>query len=125
MGIMDFICDDLTEKIIKCIINVHQELGSGFLENVYRKALIIELISNGLNVEAEKEIQLFYKGHEIGIHRLDILVNNQVILELKTVESLNRNHYAQIKSYLKATCLNTGLLVNFSGDKADFRRIIL
>ena len=121
---MDFLRDELTDEIIKCIITVHQELGAGFLENIYKKALLIELSSNGFNVEAEKEIKIFYRGNEIGVHRLDILVNNRVILELKAVESLNRNHYAQIKSYLKATGLNIGLLVNFSGDRADFRRII-
>ena len=121
---IDYKEDALTDLIIKCIIKVHKTLGPGFLENIYRKALFIELRNNNLEVENEKEIKIFYDNEEIGIHRLDILVGNKVIVELKTVESLHKSHYAQIRSYLKATNLAIGILVNFAGDKADFRRII-
>jgi len=121
---IDYKEDALTDLIIKCIIKVHKTLGPGFLENIYRKALFIELRNNNLEVENEKEIKIFYDNEEIGIHRLDILVGNKVIVELKTVESLHKSHYAQIRSYLKATNLTIGILVNFAGDKADFRRII-
>jgi GxxExxY protein len=115
----------LTEIIIKCIIQVHKILGPGFLENIYRKALLIELKKNDLKVENEKEIQIFYKNELIGNHRLDILVEKKVIIELKTVENLHKMHYAQIRSYLIATDLKIGILVNFSDNKADFRRIIV
>lgn len=120
---MDYEKDKLTKSIIECIINVHKTLGPGFLENIYRKSLCIELIRYGLKVEDEKEISVYYKNVEVGRHRLDILVENLVIVELKTVERLSKTHYAQIKSYLKACNLKTGLLVNFFGEKADYRRV--
>ena len=120
---MNFENDKLTKLIIECIINVHKTLGPGFLENIYRKALYIELMEYGLKVEDEKEIFVYFKNTEVGRHRLDILVEKQVIVELKTVERLNKAHYAQIKSYLKAFDLKVGLLVNFSTEKADYRRV--
>ncbi len=120
---MEFRGDSLTETIIQCIIEVHRELGPGFLESVYRKALVIELQRNNLNVEEEKEIRIYYKEALVGTHRLDIVIENLVIIELKTVESLSKAHYAQIKSYLKASGCKIGLLVNLLNDKADFRRI--
>ena len=115
--------DKLTELIIQSIIRVHQILGPGFLESIYRKALMIELRKQGLNVETEKEAVVYYEAEEVGRHRLDIVVEDRVIIELKTVEELSKAHYAQVRSYLKATGLKIGLLVNFAKEKADFRRI--
>ena len=120
---MKFSHDKVTHLIIDCIITVHQTLGPGFLESVYRRALVIELRKRGLQVEVEKEIVVFYDGQEIGRHRLDLVVNAAVILELKTVEDLAQAHYAQARSYLKATGIKLALLVNFAKEKADFRRI--
>ena len=115
--------DSLTERIIPCIIKVHQTLGPGFLESIYRNALIIELDRFGLRAKMEKAIPVYYEGTEVGRHRLDILVEDVVILELKTVEHLGKSHYAQIRSYLKASGLKVGMLVNFAKDRADFRRV--
>lgn len=115
--------DQLTGRVIQCIIRVHQTLGPGFLENVYRRAMILELQKRGLTVDVEKEVLVCYDGCEVGRHRLDILVEGQLILELKTVEAFSKAHYAQVRSYLKATRLRAALLVNFSGDRADFRRV--
>lgn len=115
--------DKLTEAVIQCIIKVHQSLGPGFLESIYRKALLIELKKCGLHVEDEKEVTVHYEGMEVGRHRLDIVVENKVIVELKTVEHLSEAHYAQVRSYLKATGLRVAILVNFAAEKADFRRI--
>ncbi len=115
--------DPLTKRIINAIIRVHQELGPGFLEKIYRNALTIELRRQGLELEMEKEIVIYYNGQEVGRHRLDILVEKGVVLELKTVEKLGKAHYAQIRSYLKASGCKTGLLVNFAQEKADFRRV--
>ena len=115
--------DKLTELIIQSIIRVHQILGPGFLESIYRKALMIELMKQELNVETEKEAVVYYEAEEVGRHRLDIVVEDRVIIELKTVEELSKAHYAQVRSYLKATGLKIGLLVNFAKEKADFRRI--
>ncbi|MEA3476109.1 MAG: GxxExxY protein [Candidatus Cloacimonadota bacterium] len=115
--------DKITEMIIQCIIRVHKILGPGFLESIYKNALLIELKNSGLKCEAEKLIKIYYNNIEIGTHRLDIVVENKIIIELKTVEELCGQHYAQIKSYLRATNLKTGILVNFAKEKADFRRI--
>ena len=120
---MDYQDDKLTETIIECIIKVHQGLGPGFLESVYRNALLLELKRSRLVTEAEKEVIVRYHGEEVGRHRLDLLVEGKVILELKTVDELNPAHYAQLRSYLKATGLPIGLLVNFAKEKADFRRL--
>jgi GxxExxY protein len=120
---MDYQDDKLTETIIECIIKVHQGLGPGFLESVYRNALLLELKRSRLVTEVEKEVIVRYHGEDVGRHRLDLLVEGKVILELKTVDALNPAHYAQLRSYLKATGLSIGLLVNFAKEKADFRRL--
>jgi GxxExxY protein len=104
-------------------VTVHRKLGPGFLEVVYRRALLIELRKACLITETEKEFRVFYDGQEVGLHRLDLLVEGQVIIELKTVEHLGKEHYAQVRAYLKATGLRKALLVNFSKERSDFRRI--
>ena len=116
---------ELTARIIECIITVHTKLGPGFLENIYRRALLIELEKDGLLAEAEKDITVLYDGRDVGRYRLDIVVEGRVILELKAVGSLGISHYAQLRSYLRATGIGVGLLVNFSEHKADFRRVEL
>jgi GxxExxY protein len=113
----------LTEQIIARVIRVHQTLGPGFLESIYRRSLFVELRNAHLATEVEKEVEIWYEGHIVGRHRIDIIVEGLVVLELKAVESLGRHHYAQIRSYLKAARLRVGLLVNFSGSTADFRRV--
>lgn len=113
----------LTEKIIECVIRVHRTLGPGFVERVYRRALMIELTRQGVATQTEKEFVVYYRGVEVGRHRLDLLVEKAVIVELKAVECLGKAHYAQVRSYLKASRLQTALLVNFAGELADFRRI--
>ncbi len=120
---MEYKNDLLTDQIIQSIIQVHKTLGPGFLESIYRKALLIELKSNKIKAETEKEIMILYRDEQVGSHRLDILVEDKIIIELKTVEELGKAHYAQIRSYLKASGLNTGILVNFAKEMADFRRI--
>jgi GxxExxY protein len=121
--IEDWSGDRLTERVIRCVIHVHQVLGPGFLEKIYRRALLIELRKQGLATEAETVVVVHYDGQEVGRHRLDLIVERQLILELKTVDALSRTHYAQVRSYLRATLLKVALLINLSGDRADFRRI--
>ena len=123
MEIENYRADQLTGRVIECIIHVHQTLGPGFLEYVYRRALLIELRKRKLATENEKEFKIHYDGQEVGIHRLDLLVEEQLIIELKTVEALSKAHYAQVRSYLRAARLNVALLVNFASERADFRRI--
>jgi GxxExxY protein len=115
--------EGLTERIIGCIIEVHRTLGAGFLEAVYRRALGVELVMQGLTVESEKAVLIHYKGRRVGRHRLDFIVESEVVVELKTVEAIGKAHYAQVRSYLAATGLPTALLVNFSGQLADYRRV--
>lgn len=104
----------LTERIIGCAIEVHRNLGPGLLEAIYESALCIELELAGLAHERQKPIQVMYKGHALGEHRLDIVVEGAVILELKSVERFDRVFEAQILSYLRMTELPIGLLINFN-----------
>jgi GxxExxY protein len=114
---------EITEQIIKAVIKVHRTLGPGFLESVYQNSLLIELENQGLRIEAEKPIVVTYEGRPVGNHRLDLVVEERIIVELKAVEDLSQAHYAQLRSYLKASRLETGLLINFAKEKADFRRV--
>jgi GxxExxY protein len=117
--------EELTERIIKACIKVHKELGPGFSENIYHNALLIELPLQQLPVQSEKEVKIFYLGKEIGIHKIDLLVAGDIVLELKAVEVLHKKHYAQVRSYLKALNKEVGLLVNFASYKLDVRRVEL
>ena len=113
----------LTDQIIGCIVKVHRTLGPGFVEAIYRRALVIELRRCKMHIEAEKEVAVFYEGELVGTHRMDLVVNNAVILELKAVPELVVAHYEQLRSYLRASGLDVGLLVNFGRERSDFRRI--
>ena len=113
----------LTQQIIACIVKVHRTLGPGFLEGIYRRALCLELQRSGLKVEAEKPVPVYYEGEEVGLHRLDLVVEDTVVLVLKAVPELAVAHYEQLRSYLRASCLDVGLLVNFGRERSDFRRL--
>ena len=115
--------EELTEKIINACINVHKELGPGFLESIYHNALKIELERQKLVFESEKEVKIKYRGIEVGSHRIDLFVEGEIVLELKTVEDLNKKYYAQVRSYLKAMNKEIGLLVNFADFTLDVRRV--
>jgi GxxExxY protein len=117
--------EELTEKIINACINVHKELGPGFLESIYHNALKIELEKLNLAFESEKEVKVKYLGVEVGVHRIDLLVEDEIVVELKTVEDLNKKYYAQVRSYLKAFNKEIGLLVNFADFTIDVRRVEL
>jgi len=123
MGNREF--EDLVYRVIGCCVAVHRELGPSFLENVYHRALELELGAQGIPFQSEVEIELNYRGTDIGIYRLDLLVVGELIVELKTVETLHKKHYAQVRSYLKATGKCLGLLVNSSDYQLDPRRLEL
>ncbi len=114
----------ISEKIIGCAFTVSNTLGSGFLEKVYQNALVIELLNEGLEVEKEKAITIFYQGKVVGEYFADILVNQQIIIETKAVQSLNEIHQAQLLNYLKATKLPLGLLINFGTPKVQIKRML-
>ena len=113
---------ELTGKILAACFEVSNELGCGFLESVYQNALIIALQEKGLTVEPEHELTVIFRGQAIGQFYADLLVENNVIIELKAVSALNENHKAQIINYLKATGIDVGLLVNFGAPKLEYRR---
>jgi GxxExxY protein len=125
MDCINLIADEITSKIIGAIFEVHSILGSGFLEAVYQKALVKELKLRDLNLEEQKELHVIYKGENVGVYFPDILVENQVVLELKAVDALKPVHQAQLINYLKATGMRVGLLVNFGSDRAEFKRFVL
>jgi len=106
--------ENLSKKIIGAAIKVHRELGPGFLEAIYEEALKVEFSEQGIHFYSQKEINIQYLGVEIGRHRLDLIVENEIIVELKAVKELIDIHFAQLRSYLKATSLKIGLLLNFS-----------
>ena len=114
----------ISEKIIGCAFTVSNTLGSGFLEKVYQNALVIELLNEGFEVEKEKAITIFYQGKVVGEYFADILVNQQIIIETKAVQSLNEIHQAQLLNYLKATKLPLGLLINFGTPKVQIKRML-
>jgi len=116
---------ELSYQIMGAIFEVHRDLGPGFLESVYEKALIEELSTRGLKVETEKIITLMYKHKKIGIHRLDLVVNDKVVIEIKAVESFSIHHRAQLTSYLKASGFKLGILVNFSKNKVEYVRVVI
>jgi GxxExxY protein len=116
--------EELSNKIINSAIEVHKKLGPGFLESIYQTALLLQLQKNGIEAEPQKEVKIFYDEKEIGLHRLDFLVAGQIIIELKTVKAFDENHLAQVLSYLKATGLTTGLLLNFANSKLEIKRIV-
>src|SRR5439155_16574370 len=105
---------EITESIIAAAIAVHRELGPGFLETVYEQALAVEFAVRGIAFIRQKPIPLFYRDHQIGEHRLDFVVENKIIIELKAIEALENVHFAIVRSYLKAAGLGDGLILNFS-----------
>jgi GxxExxY protein len=109
----DLETDHIARAIIGAAIEVHRHLGPGFLEGVYEAALVAELRARGIPFEQQKTVPLFYKQEPVGLHRLDLLIEKQVIVELKAVDALVPIHFAQMVSYLAATGLTLGLLFNF------------
>ncbi len=111
----------LTNKIIRCFYTVYNQLGFGFLEKVYEKSLLIELRKEGFSATRQTQLKVFYNQIEVGDYFADIVVENEVIIEVKTVEGLIEIHEAQLINYLKATNIEVGLLLNF-GKTPQFKR---
>ncbi|MDI1255685.1 MAG: GxxExxY protein [Flavobacterium sp.] len=112
---------DLTDIVIRCFYDVYNELGYGFLENVYQNAMAYELRSHGLTVDTQRKIAVTYKDVTVGNYISDIIVNDKVILELKACDMINIDHQYQLINYLKSTDCEVGLLLNF-GKKPQFMR---
>ena len=118
--------EELIRRTIGAMLIVHRELGSGMSEAVYAAALRIELSARGIAFESEKLVPVRYRGQLIGQHRVDLLVEGQLVVEVKSVESLHPVHVAQVVSYLRLTGARAGLLVNFNVPllKQGIRRIV-
>jgi GxxExxY protein len=114
--------NELTEKIIGCAFRVYNTLGFGFLESVYEKSLIVELAEIGQKIESQKKIQVFYNGRNVGDFIADLIINDVVIIELKSVQELILVHEVQLVNYLKATNKPVGLLINFGPKRVEVKR---
>jgi len=116
--------NDCTSRIIGCAMKVHSTLGNGFQEVIYQRALEIELAAEGLGLEREMEMPIFYKDQQIGTRRVDFFVEGQVMVELKAIIELEDVHLAQAINYLEAYNIKTGLLINFGSKSLQFKRLL-
>jgi len=121
----EYVHKELTEKILSAAFKVHNTLGPGYLESIYQNAMVVELRSFSLKCDTEKTVEIFYNNEKVGEHRLDLVINDKVIVELKAVSEFHPVHKAQIISYLKATRLKIALLLNFGTEKVEYKRFIL
>ena len=117
--------DELARAVIGAAIEVHRTLGRGFLESIYEAAMAVELFARGIEFERQVEMPIVYRGVEVGVHRLDLLVEGQLVVELKAINRHHDVHMAQIISYLKAGNFPLGLILNFDSSlmKDGIRRI--
>lgn len=115
---------DITEQIIGASFEVFRELGYGFLEKVYQRAMKVELELRGLTAEVETDIQVRYKNQVVGDYRADLFVNRCVLVELKVSPNLDRRDEAQLLNELKATGIKVGLLINFGRQRVEFKRLV-
>jgi GxxExxY protein len=117
--------EPLSGRILAAAIDVHRALGPGFLETVYENALVVAFHHRGIRFERQHEVHVSFEGQDVGVHRLDLLVDGQIVVELKAVKTLEDIHFAQLRSYLKATRLHIGLLLNFNAPALVVRRVVL
>jgi GxxExxY protein len=122
---MPLVEEELSERILGCCIWVHRALGPGFLEKVYEEAVSIELTKAGLGFERQKTVVIFYDQKPVGEHRLDLLVESRVVIELKACKEIEDVHLAIARSYLKATRLQLALVLNFAKPTLEIRRVVL
>ncbi|HRP89684.1 MAG TPA: GxxExxY protein [Edaphocola sp.] len=115
--------NDITHKIIGAAMEVHKQMGNGFQEVVYQRALSIEMNLQNIAHQREKEMPLLYKGYDVGTRRVDFFVEELVMVEIKAIINLEDVHLAQAKNYLEAYHLETGLLINFGAKSLQFKRI--
>jgi len=115
----------LSGEILEAAVAVHKALGPGFLESIYLKALEVALRHRNIPFEAQKEIRIFFEDAAGGLHRLDLVVAGEIIAELKAVKVFEDIHYATLKSYLKATTIRVGLLLNFNAPTLVIKRVVL
>jgi len=115
----------LSGQIIEAAIHVHKQLGPGFLESIYENAMKVALRKRNLPFESQVDVSIFYESEEVGVHRLDLVANREIVVELKVIKGLEDVHFAQVRSYLKATGLHVGLLMNFNSPTLVVKRVVL
>ena len=113
----------LSEAIIGAAITVHRELGPGFLEQVYENALSLELQGRGIPIQRQLPVSVVYRGVEVEQHRLDLVVDKRLVVELKAVRALDNVHFAIVRSYLNAISLDHGLILNFAKTTLEIKRV--
>ena len=121
---MGHVFEELSGKILESAVAVHKALGPGFLESVYQKAMEVALRHRAIPFQEQREIRIFFEEEDVGLHRLDLVVGSEIVVELKAVQALEEIHYAQLKSYLKATGLRVGLLLNFNASTLVVKRVV-
>ncbi len=121
----NIIYKELSDQIIGCAITVHKIVGSGFLENVYEQSLCVELKLNNISYTRQKVYSIFYKNNPVGVYIADMVVENKVIIELKSVPFINRNMEAQLLNYLRVSKVPVGYVINFRNAVIEFRRFVL
>ena len=114
--------ETLVKTVIECSKNIRRHLGPGYLESVYKNAMLVELKKNNLAYEIEKPINVYYEGTLVGEFKADIIVEGILIMELKAVQSLHMAHEIQLVNYLTATGVDNGLLINFGSEELQFKR---
>lgn len=114
---------DQTGEIIGAAIEVHKQLGPGFIESIYEKALSVELRHRAIPFQRQLTIPVLYRGVEVGLHRLDLLVLSDVVVELKAVKAITDVHFAFVRSYLRAAGKNHALILNFSKPTLEIKRV--
>lgn len=115
--------EELTGKIIGCAMKVHSVLGNGFQEIIYQRALAIEMTLAGLSFEAEKEMKIYYRGHQVGTRRSDFFVEEKIMIEIKAKSNLDDVNLNQAMNYLEAYNMEIGLLINFGSKSLQFKRV--
>jgi len=116
--------NEVTRKVIGCAYAVANTLGPGFLEKVYENALAYELRANGLDVEQQKALRVYYRGVLVGDYTIDLMVEGAVVVELKAIKAFDDIHLAQCLNYLKATGCRVGLLINFGAQRVQIKRVV-
>jgi len=116
--------EEITKEIIGASFEVHRELGYGFLERVYQRALQVELVRRGLSAESERRVQVQYKGAIVGDYDADLIVNGSVVVEIKVALQFDTRDEAQLLNELRATGIRVGLLINFGRTRAEFKRLV-
>jgi len=113
----------LSERVIGAAIEVHKALGPGFLESFYEEALCLELANLQIPFDRQKAIEVTYKSQKIGEHRLDLLVDGRLVLELKAIQSIEPIHFSTVRSYMKALGIESGIIINFSTMPITVKRV--